>query len=548
MDFALSTGGQGCILCKPGTANFPARCRWFVVPGKRRAAILFHRGYLWVTSWGDHRIERYELKPEKDGAYAVEQKIVVQGDADFRPTGMAISPDGSLYFADWVDRSYPVHGKGRLWRLELPPEMQTEFHSLENPRGAVAPNLSSLHSKRWNRSVPKDALPRFLRDALATGDPQQRLFAVRWIAEEHLKELLPELERLQNETPPSQRYYLALLAAIDWLNREPKQRGRDIADELLVQEVANPSRSAVSRALALSLLSPDDQKLTLKELREFLGSDSVPLRLAAIRSLADRSNSDRFPVLEEVLRDSSQPVEIRAEALVGLAAKFDKYHNLFETFTDGEEPLLQGEAKRILRLNGLGPYTQRKNRRLETCNSGRICWQSRGMLNPGGDCFIAPSARSVARAIDTVDGVENVGPDLSQIGSQFSRERVITSILDPSREIAPTFCRGSSSLMMVKPSSDCGFPREGTTGLSRTPILPARPLCCPANQSLTESRQLRRLCQLDWKRTCRFRICEIWLRFLMEDRKEIDSDQANHTRIVIVARRFANVLRHGEHL
>ena len=40
----------------------------------------------------------------------------------FDPAGMAVAPDGSIYVTDWVDRSYPVHGKGRLWRLSRKPE------------------------------------------------------------------------------------------------------------------------------------------------------------------------------------------------------------------------------------------------------------------------------------------------------------------------------------------------------------------------------------------------------------------------------------------
>ena len=42
---------------------------------------------------------------------------VVTGGDDFRPVGIAAAPDGSLYISDWVDKSYDVHGKGRIWRL-----------------------------------------------------------------------------------------------------------------------------------------------------------------------------------------------------------------------------------------------------------------------------------------------------------------------------------------------------------------------------------------------------------------------------------------------
>ena len=75
-----------------------------------------YQGSLLVTSWGDHRIERYRLEPRGASFRAVMEPVVVGGE-DFRPVGIALAPDGSLYFSDWVDKSYELHGKGRVWRL-----------------------------------------------------------------------------------------------------------------------------------------------------------------------------------------------------------------------------------------------------------------------------------------------------------------------------------------------------------------------------------------------------------------------------------------------
>jgi putative membrane-bound dehydrogenase-like protein len=75
-----------------------------------------YRGTLLVTSWGDHRIEQYRLEPHGASFRSV-MKPVVKGGDDFRPVGIAAAPDGSLYVSDWVDKSYSVHGKGRIWRL-----------------------------------------------------------------------------------------------------------------------------------------------------------------------------------------------------------------------------------------------------------------------------------------------------------------------------------------------------------------------------------------------------------------------------------------------
>ncbi|MBC7855179.1 MAG: hypothetical protein IAF94_17240, partial [Pirellulaceae bacterium] len=73
-------------------------------------------GDLLVTSWGDHRLDRYKLKP-RGASFTAEMTPVVTGGENFRPVGLALAPDGSLFFSDWVDKSYELHGKGRVWRL-----------------------------------------------------------------------------------------------------------------------------------------------------------------------------------------------------------------------------------------------------------------------------------------------------------------------------------------------------------------------------------------------------------------------------------------------
>lgn len=75
-----------------------------------------YRGSLLVTSWGDHRIDRFSLKPQGASFVAVAEPLI-QGGENFRPVGLAFAPDGSLYFSDWVLRDYKVHSHGRVWRV-----------------------------------------------------------------------------------------------------------------------------------------------------------------------------------------------------------------------------------------------------------------------------------------------------------------------------------------------------------------------------------------------------------------------------------------------
>src|SRR5262249_41751284 len=53
----------------------------------------------------------------RGASFTARMQTVVRGKEDFRPVAIATGPDGAVYFSDWVDRSYPVHGKGRIWRL-----------------------------------------------------------------------------------------------------------------------------------------------------------------------------------------------------------------------------------------------------------------------------------------------------------------------------------------------------------------------------------------------------------------------------------------------
>jgi putative membrane-bound dehydrogenase-like protein len=75
-----------------------------------------YRGSLLVTSWGDHRIDRFRVRPQGTSLTSQAEPIIVGGE-NFRPVGLALAPDGSLFATDWVLRDYKVHGQGRIWRI-----------------------------------------------------------------------------------------------------------------------------------------------------------------------------------------------------------------------------------------------------------------------------------------------------------------------------------------------------------------------------------------------------------------------------------------------
>jgi putative membrane-bound dehydrogenase-like protein len=107
-----------------------------------------YRGDLLVTSWGDHRLERYTLQP-RGASFSATMKPVVTGDQNFRPVGLAMAPDGSLFMSDWVDKSYPIHGKGRIWHLRAKKPKQREPLSDD-------PTLALAHPHRpWREAAAR---------------------------------------------------------------------------------------------------------------------------------------------------------------------------------------------------------------------------------------------------------------------------------------------------------------------------------------------------------------------------------------------------------
>jgi putative membrane-bound dehydrogenase-like protein len=437
--FRFEYGRAGVHPLQAWDGELPGTLPMICGTGEAPTAVLFHRGYLWVTSWGDYRIERYKLTPQTDGTYSAERTIVVQGDADFRPTGMAVAPDGSLWFGDWVDRSYPVHGKGRIWRLELPDDLQNEFEATSDQSlKTVSTELQKLESLRWEQSLSRDELISTIRQALGSQDSNARLFAVRWAAEERLTELIPEIEKLLESPPPNERYFLAVLAAIDWLSREPEQRHSGIADGLLARELRNPHRPAAIKALALNLISPDYKDIVLPMLTEFIRGSDNSLQLAAVQTLAQRTDPERFAVLLEIAQDTSLPDTIRVEAFAGLASKAAEYREVFDDLANGSG-VLQQEAVRILRLSGSTEPPAEEKPAAGDLEAWKKLIAESGDADSGRRLFFSAVGPQCSACHRHSGRGGNVGPDLTRIGESNTPERVLTSILDPNREVAPHY-------------------------------------------------------------------------------------------------------------
>ncbi len=121
-----------------------------------------YRGALLVTSWGDHRVEMHRTSAH-GSTMRTAVDTVVRGDESFRPVGIAVAPDGSVFFSDWVDKDYHVHRKGRIWKLHArqpapidPPPPVAGDAAVDGDGGSAARALS--HPVRAARERAVDAL------------------------------------------------------------------------------------------------------------------------------------------------------------------------------------------------------------------------------------------------------------------------------------------------------------------------------------------------------------------------------------------------------
>jgi putative membrane-bound dehydrogenase-like protein len=442
-----------------------------------------------VTSWADHRLEKYELVP-KGLSYSARQNIVVQGGKDFRPTGLAIAPDGSLMICDWVLADYQLHGKGSVWQVKpkqpftKPSTYDLRTAELENKKKTQQVLEALATSKEHLRKMLCDALPLevqaesipLLKDKedvptllnfLTIDDPFLRHLVVRHLAQHPA--LLAEASK--TFSTKSQDVQLQLLLAQreaggDYLQsipeklRSPHEEVRFLTLKWIADLALKQFRGAVETGLADTTLSP---RMTLAyatalaridqhEVSETLLADRFVARLSDTKLTdAQRLQFLRLvPVSHDKLTlallttllsgtsDKALQDEVALSLLLHPKAKVANWQSL------SNDPKVLPSAKAILQL-GLASPTEVKD--FSAGRPGSLirdlpdwvnAFGTGGSAEAGRQLFYAPRGPGCFRCHAVLGRGNDIGPDLTTIG-RSEPVRLIEALVHPSATVAPRY-------------------------------------------------------------------------------------------------------------
>jgi putative membrane-bound dehydrogenase-like protein len=135
-----------------------------------------YRGQLLVTTWADHRVERYKVVPH-GASFKAERLPFVQGGNNFRPVGLCTAPDGSLYVTDWVLPNYNLHGKGAIWHIRWKDAPKVERS--DDPKKAIFSMHRPLREAAARKLASDEVTRDYLREQLSQSDARVRATVIQ---------------------------------------------------------------------------------------------------------------------------------------------------------------------------------------------------------------------------------------------------------------------------------------------------------------------------------------------------------------------------------
>ncbi|MCE9532670.1 MAG: hypothetical protein K8T89_16350 [Planctomycetes bacterium] len=320
-----------------------------------------YRGRLLVTSWGDHVVEQFTLKPQ-GASFTAKGSVLVKGGEDFRPVAIVTGPDGSIYLSDWVNKSYPVHGQGAIWRIRMKNPPKDDGLRPSAVAKLKGKELSALLTdpRIEIRQAAFAALPKDLREEPSKINPEVRTrISALWVS--------PQVKLLGALTDPAPevRGLAAHLLGREGVREErlftlakndPSPYVRMQAMRALISErplkAFLPSLADQDPFLmgtALSVLGRPGDGNAARLIPE-LQSKDPRMRLGVLLALRQTGDSDGRKQIPTLLADADPGV--RRAAIQWVAEeKLKEYHPDFITTAAAKEPTTRQLFEALLAAN-----------------------------------------------------------------------------------------------------------------------------------------------------------------------------------------------------
>ncbi len=287
-------------------------------------------GDLLVASWADHRIERYRLK-ERGASFTAERLPFIQGGKDFRPVGIAVAPDGSLFVSDWVLSDYNLHGRGAIWHIRWkdagPRERPTD------PRKALFSAHRPLREAAAQQLVAEGDRGRdFLRQQLSHDNPRVRAAALTALIDCGDRQMdkrqlagTETMKAIRDMVPPHPHYgkdqLLKLLDDSDPFLRHVAVHHLAHHTDLLagIESKALPLQQRLGVLLAWRT---SGDKEAARRVADFLADPHDEVRFLAAKWIADERLTQYRPQLVELLHDPKLSVRF-FQAYTTVIARID---------------------------------------------------------------------------------------------------------------------------------------------------------------------------------------------------------------------------------
>jgi len=335
-----------------------------------------------------------------------------------------------------------------------------EFSKSANTEVRLA---SLLSLRKSGTEVAKQVIPTFLSDQ----SPIARITVLKWIAEDNLGDYRDDVEKSFTEAEDlSQELFDAYVVTFQYLDGkfdsdshfmegdEHVRRTFYKRQKFLLATVNNKRFNYKIRARALSSINPAHAELGIETLKKYANEPNAGLQIEAVRTISTRvEDTAAIRLLQKIVVDTQRNINVRQEVIVGLSntvSTDEESKKILQDILQKEikNQMIKDEISRSLERFStdpkIGPYIKEYRTSLPSDDerSSMDFWRSIGKEKgdeiAGARTFF--SNRYLCSTCHRVNGRGGIfGPDLSKVGGNSDRNRIIESILNPDDIISPAY-------------------------------------------------------------------------------------------------------------